>query len=280
MARLKGELFYYLVRLPSWLNRLEVIGLSDIHRGNPMFDEGLFKETVYYIKNTPECYVIGVGDWVESILRGSKGDIHTQIGTPQQQMKYVMNLTEPIWDKVIGTCTGNHEIRVYYQTGQDLSAQMAEKMNCPYRAEAIYLRITFGDNNRGVKGKPYSYYAYATHGYGGARTAAAKAVKVERTSHYVHADFYMMGHDHVVNAATSTYLMPDNRTKKEIIEINGEPKEFETGYVAAKRKILVKTNACLKWGGYAEMGGFAPVDLTTPIVQLSGTGKPRVRVLV
>ena len=280
MTRLKGELFYYLVRLPKWLDRLEVIGLSDIHRGNPMFDEHSFKETIYYIKHTPEVRVIGVGDWIETVLRTSKGDIHTQVGSPAQQMKYVMDMTEPIWDKIIGMCIGNHELRVYNATGTDMSAQMANKIGCPYRAEAIYLKITFGDNNARVAGKPYSYYGYATHGYGGARTASAKAVKVERTSTHVHADFYMMAHDHVVNGAISTYLMPDNRTKKQTIMIDDTNREFETGYVKEKRKILVKTNACLKWGGYAEMGGFPPVDLTTPIIRLAGTGKPKVRVLI
>ena len=42
------------------------------------------------------------------------------------------------------------------------------------------------------------------------------------------------------------------------------------GRAVAHRKILVKTNAYLKWGGWAEMKGFGPVDLETPIIQFAG----------
>ena len=105
------------------------------------------------------------------------------------------------------------------------------------------------------------FWGYFTHGYGGARTKAAKAVKVERLSTWIHADWYAMSHDHVVNVAPDIYLMPDNR---------GTMSEdgFLSGKVSAHREMLIKTNAYLKWGGYAEFGGFPPSDLTTPLIKL------------
>jgi len=32
--------------------------------------------------------------------------------------------------------------------------------------------------------------------------------------------------------------------------------------------MLIKTNAYLKWGGYAEFGGFPPTDMATPLIRL------------
>ncbi len=119
----------------------------------------------------------------------------------------------------------------------------------------------------------------AAHGYGGARTKSAKAVKVERTATWIHADFYIMSHDHVVNVAPDVYLLPDPRTSAQTDE-DGKETGFIIGRVNAHRKMLVKSNAYLKWGGYAEAGGFPPSDMMTPIITLHGTSKKRVSVTV
>jgi hypothetical protein len=37
---------------------------------------------------------------------------------------------------------------------------------------------------------------------------------------------------------------------------------------------MVKSNAYIKYGGYGEMKGFSPTDLLSPIIILSGHGKP------
>lgn len=167
----------------------------------------------------------------------------------------------PIKDKILGMCTGNHEQRIYRETGIDISKDIAEALECPYRPEGMLLKILFGDGNNRTKGSPFVFWGYITHGYGGARTKSAKAVKIERVATWIHADFYAMSHDHVVNVAPSVYLMPDRRGT---MGKDG----FLSGKITAHREALVKTNAYLKWGGYSEMGGFPPVDLCTPVIML------------
>jgi len=167
----------------------------------------------------------------------------------------------PIKDYILGTTTGNHENRIYESAGTDITDYMAEKLNIPYRPEGMLYKLAFGDNNNRHKGSPFVFWLYITHGYGGARTKSAKAVKAERASSWIHADLVAMSHDHVVNVSPEVYLMPDNRGT---IDKNG----FLSGKVTAKRKMLVKTNAFLKWGGYAETGGFPPSDLATPVINL------------
>ena len=119
-----------------------------------------------------------------------------------------------------------------------------------------------------------------THGYGGARTKPAKAIKAERVAAWLPTmDVIIMSHDHVVNVAPDVCLEPDPRTRPEK-DSDGNETGFTIGRVMAHRKMLVKSNAFVKWGGYAEMGGFPPSDLATPEIFLSGQGKPQVRVLV
>lgn len=214
------------------------------------------------------------GDLCESTLKTSKGDIYRQVGSPQDQRDWMIEQLTPIKDSILGMDSGNHEDRIWNEAGIDISKDIAKALNVPYRNEGMLLKISFGDRNNRTEGKPYVYWNYMTHGYGGARTAPAKAVKVERTSTYIHADAYVMSHDHVSNAAPVIYLMPDSRTS--------EDKEtgFRTGSIRAVRKLLVKSNSYIKWGGYSEKLGYSPSDLTTPIIYMYGTDKPMMRVLI
>jgi hypothetical protein len=171
----------------------------------------------------------------------------------------MIEFLEPIKDKIIAMTTGNHEYRI---KEVDISRDIAKALNVPYRPEGVMVKISFGEGNNWVKNKPFVFWGYVTHGYGGARTKSAKAVKVERVGYWLsQCDFVAMSHDHLVNATPDVELFPDNRGT-----IN--QKGFLTGKVVAHRREFVKTNAYIKWGDYSEMFGFPPVDLCTPIIFL------------
>ena len=275
--QLAGELIYYSQRLRPDFYELEVIPIADVHYGNPLFSEHHLLKTREYVLAQDNRYVVLNGDLCESVTKASKGDMNTQRSTPQEQRDYIINYLLPIKDRILAMTTGNHERRIYNEVGVDLSKDIAEKLGVPYRADGVLLKVSFGSGNESHKEKPYVYWIYATHGYGGARTKSAKAVKVERLGTWIHADVYIMSHDHVVNAAPDVYLLPDNRTHEQRNK-DGMATGFVVGKVVAKRKMLVKTSAYLKWGGYSEAGGFPPVDLMPPVIKFSGEGKPEVRV--
>jgi hypothetical protein len=256
-----GELRWFGKVLSSELKDVLMIILSDLHYGNPNCSVKHFQRTVDFIQAKKNCYCFLNGDMCESAIRTSKGDIFKQVGTPQDQRDWVIEHLKPIKEKILGVTTGNHESRIYNETGMDISKDIATALDAPYRSEGMLYKLSFGDDNSWHKGKPFVFWSYITHGYGGARTKSAKAVKLERTASYIHADYYAMSHDHVVNVAPNLYLMPDNRGT-----VNGDG--FLSGRVTAKREMLVKTNAYLKWGNYAESGGFSPSDLATPLIQL------------
>ncbi len=254
------ELRWFGKILDKSLPDVQVLVVSDLHYGNPYCSIKHFLRTVDFVRNNDNCYCFLNGDLCESAIRTSMGGIFSQVGSPQSQRNQVIEWLLPIQDKILGMTTGNHEQRITNDTGIDISKDIAQSLGIPYRAEGMLFKLSFGDGNNRTKGKPFVFWSYISHGYGGARTKSAKAVKVERMSSWVHADWYAMSHDHVVNVAPNIYLMPDNRG----IEKDG----FLTGKVTAHRSMLVKTNAYLKWGGYAESGGFPPSDIATPIISL------------
>jgi len=240
---------------------IALVVLSDLHYGNMYFSEKHFHRTIDYIRRHPNTYCFLNGDLIEAVTKTSKGDVFRQVGTIDDQRDRIIEWLMPVRDRILGSVSGNHEHRIYESVGVDIAADIARALGVPYRAEGMLYKLSLGDGNARVKGRPYVFWLYFTHGYGGARTKAAKAVKAERAGHWLHVDLVAMSHDHVVDASPDIYLVPDSRGT---IDENG----FLSGKVSVKRKMLVKTNAYLKWGGYAETKGFPPSDLTTPIISL------------
>ena len=276
---IQGEPIYYAHTLSPKFKELRLVPLSDAHRGNPLFSQKHFLNTIKTINEKPNYVTVVNGDMCESSLRTSKGEIYRQVGSPQDQRDWMIEKLYPIRKKILGMTIGNHEMRIYNEVGIDICKDIATALNIPYRAPGMLLKVSFGSGNERHDDRPYTYWVYFTHGYGGARTKSAKAVKVERVATWLHANVYLMSHDHVVNAAPDIYLLPDPRTRKEKND-KGEETGFTIGGVTAHRKVLVKTNSYIKWGGYAELGGFPPSDLFCPIIKLAGTGKPHVSVEV
>jgi len=259
-----NEIRWYGRVLSPALTEVSIIVISDLHYGNPYCSVKHFERTLEFIQENADCYCFLNGDLCESTLRTSKGEIFKQVGSPQDQRDWVIKKLLPIKDRVLAVATGNHEARIYDTAGIDISKDIATALNAPYRPEGMLFKLSFG-SGKGVHGRPadrpFVFWAYLTHGYGGARTKSAKAVKVERIASWVHADFIVMSHDHVVNVAPNIKLIPDNRGS---IDSDG----FLSGKVTAHREMLIKSNAYVKFGGYAETGGFPPTDLDTPVINL------------
>jgi len=260
-----GELIYYSHDLDDGFTGIDMPPISDAHYGNPLFSLKHFRRTLEFL-GRPNAYSLLNGDLCESTLRTSKGEIYKQVGSPEDQRDKMIDLLYPYREKLLGAVDGNHEDRIWREAGIHIIRDIARALGIPYRPEGLLHKISFGKGNSNHSDKPFVFWVYQTHGYGGARTTAAKAVKVERTSFWIHADCYLMSHDHVVNTAPSVYLLPDPRTRNEKSDNGGET-GFKVGRVKAHRKMLVKTNAYLKWGGYSEFGGFPPTDLATPLVK-------------
>jgi hypothetical protein len=259
---LEGEVRWFGKRLDTQFTQLRIVPISDLHYGNPLCSLKHFQFTIDFILKYDDVFTYLNGDLIEAVIIGSKGDVFKQKCTPQKQRDDVIDLLKPIKHKILGMTTGNHEARVYRATSMDVSQDIANALGIPYRADGMVLKVMFGKGNSWHDDKPYVFWGYTTHGYGGARTKSAKAVKVERAAAWMpSADFVTMSHDHVVNVSPDVDLIPDNRGM-----------DFENGFLSGKvtahRKELIKTNAYLKWGGYAESGGFPPSDLATPVICL------------
>ena len=177
---ISGEPFYVAHKLPKNLKQVRLIPISDVHYGNPLCSIKHFRNTRNFIRDNRDCYTVLNGDLIECVTKSSIGGLFDQVGTSQSQRDWIIKELEPIKDKVLGVTSGNHENRVYKETGFDISKDIAEALNAPYRPEGLILKVSAGSGNNSMKNQRYAYWIYFTHGYGGARTQGAKAAKGEK----------------------------------------------------------------------------------------------------
>jgi len=260
-----NEITYIAWKLPEEFTELFLVPMSDLHKGNPFFSEKHLNRTTEYIASKPNVRYVLNGDMLEAATKTSKSNVFAQTEAPGKQAAWVKKHFAPISKQCLGLTSGNHENAIYDTVGVDLCGEIADALDRPYRPEGMLLKISFGGGNERHATAPYVFWTYMTHGWGGARTPGAKAKKVEDQSHYVTADLHIMSHDHVVNVAPTVELQADRRTYPVYDEYEDE-KEWQSGTVRAKRVMLVKSNAYLKWGGYAQRLGFPPSDLTSPLI--------------
>lgn len=100
-------------------NKISIFFLGDIHEGSANHAEESFKYAIKTIKETPNSYVIGMGDYVDAINhrdpRFNPAEIDPEYAIkdlkdlPNIQVQRVCRKLEPIKDKIIGLLYGNHE---------------------------------------------------------------------------------------------------------------------------------------------------------------------------
>ena len=189
-----GELIYYAHNLSSEFEEVDIVPISDAHYGHLLFSKKHFMRTLEFLEK-PNVFGFLNGDLTESTLRTSKGEIFKQVGSPEDQRDQMIEWLYPYKEKLLGAVDGNHEDRIWKEAGIHIVKDIAKALGIPYRPEGLLHKVSFGNGNNRTENRPFVFWFYQTHGYGGARTKSAKAVKVERVATWIHSDFYCL-HPH------------------------------------------------------------------------------------
>lgn len=238
-------------------NNLKLYVLSDAHIGSAEADIPTIKKIVEFIKNTPECYCILLGDLLDTALKNSKTDIYSETLSTADAQKLAVELLDPIKDKILAITPGNHENRVWREVGIDLSLWIAEKLGIQdkYRNNGIALSIDFGKDNNG---RPYKLNIFGQHGaYGGGRRLGAAMNALEDLDGIVgNADIYIRAHTHSpVRGSRNVFLFNDQ------------------GNIMKTTKYYFNSPSVLNYGGYAFDKGYRPQDDSPCYLSITGVCK-------
>lgn len=220
----------------------EVVFLGDCHYGSPQFDEPRFLSMVdYCFKN--RIHVFLMGDLIEMATRHSVGaGVYDQLFSGQTQHEKMVEWLTPLAQRglILGLLQGNHEERVYKESGVNVSKAMARELTIPYLGDACWNTFRVGKQ---------CYSIYSLHGRTGSKFDGTALLALERLAAPFHADLVVMGHAH--KCISSSVLM----------------QKVHNGLVVEHKKHLLITGSYLKYGGYAQTFGLPPSKLGSPKVK-------------
>ena len=227
--------------------------ISDIHVGNPFFDEKGFRTFLETkILANPRARFVVNGDVGECVIIGSKGEIYEQTMSPYKQGKYAAKLLEPVAAQCLAVTSGNHDARPKGATSMDITADLADALHVPYKSEGILLRLAFRAPRLGVRGPDASYVAYFTHGWAGGRTPGSQVNMFVELGKIVVADIYALGHTHNQWTHYDEITIPD----------------LARGRMVQQKRYYAMSGSWLRYGGYSQVKGYRQVPMGCPEIRL------------
>ena len=170
------------------LKFLNIYPLGDVHLGSKECDMNLLKQWVEMVKNDPNGVVVIIGDMMNMGLRNSKSNVYEEVLSPMQQKELCYEILNPIADKIIGACSGNHEYRSVKEVGTNPLYDVMCRMRIEdrYRENACFIKLTVGKQGK----NPITYGIVLTHG--------SSKTKDEKWTYGVDGcDCFISGHTHL-----------------------------------------------------------------------------------
>jgi predicted phosphodiesterase len=239
-------------------DKIKLVPLGDIHYGAKECNIERAKQTIDWIASRPDARVILMGDAINCATKNSIGaGPFEESKSGQSQYDDMIDMLQPIKSKIYGGLMGNHEYRVFKETGYDVTKMMARQLGHKYYGFGIFVKLQVKDQN---------YILYATHGSSGATLPYTKIKKVLDMGRFIDADCFLYGHVHSLQVHTQYYKAVNLRNKT----------------VERKKKYYVLTGHYLNYeDSYAEMKNVLPEKQGSPTITFTGGKQGRhIRVIV
>lgn len=244
------------IELNKNTNTFNLVVLGDLHIGDKQCDLPLIKHTIQTIKDTPNCYVILNGDLMNNALKTSKSDSYQEQMSMAEQQDLLVELLYPIKDRILVITGGNHEYRTELLAGINPTKYIAKCLDCldRYFVNSYIVTLKYG-TPRHIPNRWCYYTIFGIHGgYGGGRKIGATANAVEDMKNIVpNADLYVHSHTHKNVFFSDSVFVLNKATHR----LNEHIRHY------------YNANAFLKYGGYAEMKGYAPSDRSCNMLKIT-----------
>lgn len=154
---------------------VSIYPLGDWHYGSRQCNEAFINQVIAKVKDDPKGYWVGMGDFMENAIIGSKSDMYTQLLPPKEQMEHIADLLDPIKEKGLFFIGGNHEARTMRQSGIQPEMYISTRLSLPYMGFSC-LAVFELDRVRG----PYCFTTYYHHNTGGGYSIGGKVNAAEK----------------------------------------------------------------------------------------------------
>jgi predicted phosphodiesterase len=202
------KIFEETIKLDNVKEAVKIIPFGDIHIGAAGVNIPYLKNTIDWIKNTPNCYAIGMGDYCDCIdIKDKRFDIKAidkkfipnLDNIAMAQMEYITNILKPISKKILCMIPGNHEDKLRTRYSIDVMRELEKTLNINVGDYMSYLRLRF--NKTQFHASPVTFWLH--HGWFAGRKMGGKINQLSDVSSGYDADVYIAGHSHDLFATTS-----------------------------------------------------------------------------
>lgn len=235
---------------------LTIIPISDVHLGDKTCNLKAFKAALERIKSEPDTFTILNGDLCNIALKNSLSDVYEN-KSPMEEVAELIDYLEPIKDKILVICNGNHEDRIKKDTSIDVLWLVAKQLGIEDRYSPTwwYLYLSFGMCN---KHRPMTYTITGYHGAGNSTTSSGKIGRVKKMGQVVVADCYLMSHVHEPINTKGVIFTPD----------------YQHRSIVKREMYYCISNAFLEYeDSYAEKTGMIPSNTGINEIRLNGRKK-------
>ena len=195
----------------------KIYPLGDIHCGSIHCAEDEIKKMVKQISQEKNSYIIGMGDYADSILKDDKRfDIQglapwvRKDNIIECQRAWLRDLFMPVKDKILCLLEGNHEDTIHTYHQDDIIRNLCSDLGVQYGGATAFVVLTFdrvsSDSPPTSKPAAHQFVIHAWHGAGGSQTEGARVMRLMRLVNEFEADIYLMGHLHAIAQYTPARL--------------------------------------------------------------------------
>jgi hypothetical protein len=193
---------FYSINIPA--KQFTLYPLGDWHYGSRQCDIKFIQRVVDEVRDNPDARWIGLGDFIENAIVGSKSDVYLQTLPPKEQIEAICDILAPIKDKGLFLVGGNHEARTMRVVGQQPEMFISYKLNIPYAGYSCMAVVDLEEAKT-----PRSFSIYAHHNWGGGWTSGGKVTRAEKLSAIVPTvDATFSGHFHITSRTARTWFEP------------------------------------------------------------------------
>lgn len=242
---------------PRETEHLTLYPISDVHLGAAECMEREFKAYLKQIHGDPTAAVLLAGDVLNNGLKSSKTDVYKEKYPPDIQKEMMIDLLEPIKDKIVAGVAGNHEHRTVRESCQDVMKDIfvALRIKDRYEPDAAFVKISLGEK---PNKKPATYMIYLSHGAGGGSTLGAGVSRQDNYQLSIEGvDISITGHVHKPAKVPSARLVFDSRNNN----------------VVRSNTLIFVCTAWLDYGGYPARGQMRPTAFYPDTIRLDGAKK-------
>lgn len=184
---------------------LYVYPIGDLHIGHENCDLDFIEEYLESIPIDINSRIILMGDLMDCGTKDSIGaSVYENDCSPQEQLDLLIKLFEPFKDQIDGCVMGNHEARIYKNTGIDVMKIFCDSLGIDYAKYSGVITYSIGKK---------AYNINYLHGKCGGSVENALR-KVKDMSNKVVCDAYLMGHVHQTAYTSRQIKYVDSRNAK------------------------------------------------------------------